>query len=178
MIGAAAGVKVWMVLAIGTSLMALGAWAAWAWQENHHQAELTEQAATFQREREASALAVIAWQEAEKGRRQALEERLQVVDETHFKEFSDAQKNISRLRDRLATSDLRLSVLLAAPGGGGGVPAPAEAGSVVHGAARAELDPPAARRIVSITGDGDQGLIALQACQAYVREVANYTSAE
>ncbi|MBC2658455.1 lysis protein, partial [Pseudomonas sp. MSSRFD41] len=30
--------------------------------------------------------------------------------------------------------------------------------------------PAAAQRIVAITGDGDQGLIALAACQAYVRQ--------
>ena len=36
---------------------------------------------------------------------------------------------------------------------------------------RGELDPAAAQRIVAITGDGDEGLKALQACQAYVREI-------
>ncbi|WP_301842743.1 hypothetical protein U9R80_16720 [Pseudomonas sp. JQ170C] len=49
------------------------------------------------------------------------------------------------------------------------------AGVVVHGVARGELVPAAAQRIVAIAGDGDQGLIALQACQAYVREVTKET---
>ncbi|MFP3500120.1 lysis protein, partial [Pseudomonas sp. SIMBA_059] len=31
--------------------------------------------------------------------------------------------------------------------------------------------PAHAQRIIAITDDGDRGLIALQACQAYVREV-------
>jgi len=84
---------------------------------------------------------------------------------------SVAQKDQTRLRDHLATSDLRLSVLLATPGGGGGMPATNGTGSVVHGAARGELDPEAAQRIVAITGDGDEGLKALQACQAYAREL-------
>jgi hypothetical protein len=44
-------------------------------------------------------------------------------------------------------------------------------GSLVHGAVRAQLDPAHAQRIIAITDDGDRGLIALQACQAYVREV-------
>ena len=39
---------------------------------------------------------------------------------------------------------------------------------VVHGAHRAQLDTAYAQRIIGITGDGDQGLVALQACQAYV----------
>ncbi|RXU16423.1 lysis protein, partial [Pseudomonas syringae] len=43
----------------------------------------------------------------------------------------------------------------------------------VHGSSRGELDPAAAGRIVAITDYGDQGLIALKACQAYVREIAH-----
>jgi hypothetical protein len=42
---------------------------------------------------------------------------------------------------------------------------------VVHGAARARLDPEHAKRIIRITDSGDRGLIALAACQAYAREV-------
>jgi prophage endopeptidase len=37
--------------------------------------------------------------------------------------------------------------------------------------ARAELDPAAGERIVAITDDGDQGLIALRAAQAYITNV-------
>ena len=47
----------------------------------------------------------------------------------------------------------------------------ADTGGLVHGAVRAELDRAHAQRIVAITDEGDRGLIALQACQAYVREV-------
>lgn len=163
----------WWVLALlvvaGTQEIRVGASNA---EAATAQKELAEQAASYQRDREAAALAVIDWHKAEQGKRQALEDRLQVVDETHFKEFSDAQKNISRLRDRLATSDLRLSVLLAAPSGDSGMPATTGAGGVVHGAARSELDPAHAQRIVTITDHGDQGLIALKACQAYVRAIA------
>ena len=32
-------------------------------------------------------------------------------------------------------------------------------------------NPTHAQRIVAITGDGDEGLSALQVCQAYVREI-------
>ena len=41
-----------------------------------------------------------------------------------------------------------------------------------HGAARAHLDPAHAQRIIGITNDGDQGLIALAACQAYAKTVS------
>jgi len=52
------------------------------------------------------------------------------------KELADEQAKQTRLRYRLATADLRLSVVLAA------------------------------------TDAGDQGLIALRACQAYAKEVS------
>ncbi|MGF6517812.1 hypothetical protein ABH912_005278 [Pseudomonas sp. BT76 TE3572] len=37
---------------------------------------------------------------------------------------------------------------------------------------RARLDPAHAQRIIAITDAGDRGLIALQACQAYIRALA------
>ncbi|MCV4272945.1 lysis protein [Pseudomonas capsici] len=151
--------------------LALGAWAAWQWQASSYGQQLAEQAQIHLQERELASRAVIAWQEAQQKLRRDMEARLQTSDATHYKELSDAQKLQARLRSRLATSDLRLSVLLATPASGGGEPATATSGSLVHGTTRAELDPAAAQRIVSITDDGDQGLIALKACQAYVREI-------
>ena len=151
--------------------LALGACAAWAWQSNRYGQQLAAQAEANQRDREQAAVAVIDWQDRQQVERRALEDRLQVNDETHYKELRNAQTDQARLRDRLATADVRLSVLLAAPGGGGGMSTTTGAGSVVHGAARGELDPAAAQRIFAIAGDGDQGLIALRACQAYVTQV-------
>lgn len=49
---------------------------------------------------------------------------------------------------------------------------PPPPGGVVHAAPRARLDPAHAQRIIGITDDGDNALIALRACQAYVRAVA------
>jgi hypothetical protein len=46
------------------------------------------------------------------------------------------------------------------------------AGSVVHGAVRAYLEPAHAQRIIAITDEGDRGLIALRACQRYVQEIS------
>ncbi|WP_408980593.1 lysis system i-spanin subunit Rz [Pseudomonas sp. B21-032] len=156
------------------------AWAFWGTYEHGRstmdaewQAKSEKQANEFQAEREAAAVAVINWQDAEQARRRALEDRLQASDKSHHQELTNAQATQARLRDRLATSDLRLSVLLAAPaqGSGCGVPATTGAGGVVHGAPRVELDPATAQRIVAITDAGDQGLIALRACQAYVQGI-------
>lgn len=152
----------------------VGARGAWAWQANHYQKELADQSSAYQTERELAATAVIDWKESEQTQRRALEDRLQANDQTHYQELRDAQQTQARLRDRLATADLRLSVLLdsTATCSGSGLPASTGSGGVVHGALRADLDPTHARRIVSITDYGDQGLIALRACQAYVRAIA------
>ncbi|WP_095153944.1 lysis system i-spanin subunit Rz [Pseudomonas sp. Irchel 3E13] len=154
--------------------LGLGGGAAWRWQANEYERQLAEQAGLFQGERLAAGLAVVEWNTAEQAKRIALEARLQAADKNHHQELTDAQQAQARLRDRLATSDLRLSVILANPAssaGSGGVSTTPGAGGVVHGTSRAQLDPAHAQRIVAITDEGDQGLIALRACQAYVREV-------
>ena len=160
---------------------AAGACLAWMWQAQ----ELRRQAADYQlqladkdlahsREREVAAGAVLDQLQIQQAARRELEDRLQLQDKTHWKEMNDAQQAQARLRDRLATADLRLSVLvdagsIAAQGCGGGVRAPAGTGGVVDGALRAQLDPAHARRIIAITDEGDRGLIALRACQGYIR---------
>lgn len=152
----------------------IGGRGAWLWQANQYEKALAEQAGQYKREREGAALAVIDWQAEEQDRRRGLEDRLKSTAETYWKEMSNAQTTQARLRDRLATADLRLSVVLAATAGESGscgVSTAASAGSVVHGAVRAELDPAHAQRIIAITDEGDRGLIALKACQAYVREM-------
>ncbi|AZC17599.1 lysis system i-spanin subunit Rz [Pseudomonas sp. CMR5c] len=164
----------WLLPALALVLgFALGGWLAWSWQANAYDRALAEQAEAYSTDREQAATAVINWQGEQQDTRRTLEDRLQANDETHYKELRDAQSNQARLRDRLATAELRLSVLLNATASGGscGMPATAGTSGVDHGAARAELDPAAAQRIVAIAGDGDQGLIALAACQNYVKGV-------
>ncbi|WP_410478981.1 lysis protein [Pseudomonas sp. zfem002] len=146
----------------------------WQVQEWRHDRQVALREEAYARERQRLAEIATTQLQDERQQRLALEQRLQAVDQTHYQELIDAQQTQARLRDRLATSDLRLSVLLAnlAAGGDGGLPAGARAGGVVHGTARVQLDPAHAQRIIGITGDGDQGLIALRACQAYVRGIA------
>lgn len=150
----------------------LGAWAAWQWQDNANARVLAEQAEAHRLDRETAAVAALEQLDLQQTHRRELEDRLQANDQTHYKELNDAQQTQARLRDRLATADLRLSVLLdASTGCDSGMRAATGAGSVVHGVTRAKLDPAHARRVISITDTGDQGLIALKACQAYVREI-------
>lgn len=160
----------WVLPALVLGL-ALGGRLAWSWQANAYGKALAAQAEAYSTDREQAATAVINWQGEQQDARRALEDRQQASDETHYKELRDVQSNQVRLRDKLATTELRLSALLNATASGGscGVSTNAGAGGMDHGAARAELDPAAAQRIVGITGDGDQGLIALAACQDYVR---------
>ncbi|QZA52600.1 lysis system i-spanin subunit Rz [Pseudomonas sp. 2hn] len=111
----------------------------------------------------------------EREQRQGLEQRLKDTTQLHWKELTDAQQAQARLRDRLATADLRLSVLLDTTDqcGGCGVSATAGAGSVVHGAIRAYLDSEHAQRIIKITSEGDRAIIALRACQKYIKNLSN-----
>lgn len=156
------------------ALVLVGAGSAWQFQDWRYGRQLAEQALlhteTFNQLTQAAATA----QQTEHDKRLALEQRLVASEQTHFRKITDAQRDQDRLRDRLATSDLRLSVLLDAGSTGGcSVPATARTGGVDHGPVRAELDPAHAQRIVAITDTGDRGLIALQACQAYVRALSD-----
>ncbi len=100
-----------------------GARAAWVWQANAYKAQLADQADGFGkqlaekdrahgREREEAAAAALNQLAEQQGARLALEARLQDQIKTHWKEMNDAQQVQARLRDRLATADLRLSVLV------------------------------------------------------------------
>jgi len=156
-----------VMLAVGSAALA---WTTQGWrygQQLEHQARL--HADTLGELSRAAA----AQQRNEQDKRFALEQRLQDKDETHYKELTDEQTKQARLRDRLATADLRLSVVLATTetSSGCSVPATTATGRVVHGSTRAQLDPAHAQRIIGITDAGDQGLIALRACQAYAKEV-------
>lgn len=152
----------------GLALLLVG--ATWKVQDWRYGKQLAEQTSLHQSDLEQISSAAVAQVEAEQNKRLALEQRLFVSEQTHYQVMTDAQKNQAHLRDRLATSDLRLSVLLAEePAGSCSVPAAASASGVVHGRARAGLDPAHAQRIIAITDAGDRGLIALQACQAYIR---------
>ena len=155
-------------------IVASSAWTAWTWQANAYGQLLAAKETAYQTERTNLANANSAQILAEQGKRFALEQWLAASDQAHYRVLSDEKTKQERLRDRLATADLRLSVLLdtAATNGGDGMQASTVPGGVVHGTARAQLDRAHAQRIIGITGDGDQGLIALQACQAYAKEVS------
>ena len=161
------------VLLIILALMAGSGWAAWEWQANAYGQQLAAKEAAYQTERTDLANANSAQILAEQSKRLALEQWLAASDQSHYRALTDEKTKQARLRDRLATTDLRLSVQLdAAATGCDAVQATTAAGGVVYGAHRARLDPAHAQRIIGITGDGDQGLIALSACQAYVKMVS------
>ena len=154
-------------------LMAGAAGVTWQVQDWRMREKLSEQAGLHKDDLAAISNAAAAQARTEQDKRLTLEQKLAVQDQRHTRELSDAQRNQALLRDRLATADVRLSVLLADdPASGCNVPTAAGAVGVVHAARRAQLDPAHAQRIIAITDDGDNGLIALRACQAYVRAIA------
>lgn len=166
------------LIAVGVLLAALvggSAASAWKVQDWRYGQQLAEQAGLHKDDLIAISNAAADQVRTAQYNRLALEQRLSVSEQTHYKELSDAQTNQARLRDRLATADLRLSVLLDAADSASGcaMSATTATGSVVHGPTRAQLDPAHAQRIIGITDVGDQGLIALAACQAYANEVSS-----
>lgn len=146
----------------------------WQLQDWRYGRQLAEQARLNAEVLNQLTLTAATAQQAEQDKRLALEQRLAASEQTHYRALKDAQRDQDRLRDRLATADVRLSVLLDAGdvAAGCAVPAAAGTGGVDHATVRARLDPAHAQRIVAITDEGDRGLIALQACQAYVRALA------
>lgn len=178
----------WRIALLAVALgLYVGGRGAWVWQASEYGRQHADQSAdyirqladkdrAYGREREEAAAAALDQLAEQKAQRQALEVRLQEQGKTHWQEMNDAQTTQARLRDRLATADLRLSVLVdagtfAAPGCDSGVRETAGTGGLVHGTVRAQLDRAHAQRVFAITDYGDRGLIALKACQAYVREV-------
>jgi hypothetical protein len=160
--------SVLMVVLVGGS-----AAITWQVQDWRYGNQLAEQGRLHTETLNQITLASAAQQRVEQDKRLALEQRLATNEQTHYRALSDVQRDQGRLRDRLATADLRLSVLLdaSAGAGNGSVSATTATGGVVHGPQRAQLDPAHAQRIIAITDAGDQGLIALAACQAYVRGI-------
>ncbi|MDQ0650417.1 lysis system i-spanin subunit Rz [Pseudomonas cedrina] len=153
---------------VGVCLLLALVWQMQAWR---YGAQLERQAAGHALALSQQNQAAYAQQQAGQQKRLVLEQQLNTRDQQHTQELSDAQRYQAALRDRLATADVRLSVLLDASSDCT-VPASTTSGSVVHAAARARLDPAHAQRIIRITDDGDNALIALRACQAYVHAVA------
>ncbi|MBH3443996.1 lysis protein [Pseudomonas moraviensis] len=160
--------------ALLVALAGMSAALTWQVQDWRYGSRLSEQSRLHTETLNQLNLASAAQQRAEQDKRLALEQRLASSEQTHYRALSDAQRDQGRLRDRLATADLRLSVLLDTPtvAGNGSVSATTATGGVDHGPERAELDSAHAQRIIGITDDGDRGLIALAACQAYAREVS------
>ncbi|WDG43720.1 lysis system i-spanin subunit Rz [Pseudomonas synxantha] len=156
---------------IGIGLLMALVWQLQAWR---YGAQLEHQAASHLQTLNQQNQAALSQQRAEQEKRLALEQQLNANDRQHTQELNDAQRNQAALRDRLATADVRLSVLLDAADSASGctVPATTAPGSLVHAVPRARLDPAHAQRIIRITDDGDSALIALRACQAYVQAVA------
>jgi hypothetical protein len=163
----------WKTLGV-LALVLAGFGSAWQFQDWRYGRQVAEQARLHGETLSQLAAASAVAQKAEQDKRLALEQKLAASEQTHYRKLSDAQRDQDRLRDRLATADLRLSVLIDAGSANGcDVPKAAGAGGVDHAAVRARLDPAHAQRIIAITDTGDRGLIALQACQAYVRALSS-----
>lgn len=86
------------------------------------------------------------------------------LDAQHTKELQDVKDHNGQLQLAVAAGDKRLSVPVKCP-------ATARAAGVDNETVRAELDPAAGSRIIGITSDGDEAIVALTALQDYVTRV-------
>ena len=154
--------------------MIFSAAGTWQVQDWRYSGKLASQSVLHQADLTTIGNAAAGQAKTERNKRLATEHRLAESDQQHTRKLFDAQRDQARLRDRLATADQRLSVLLDSTDSASGCNVPITPGAVgvVHAARRAQLDPAHAQRIIAITDTGDQGLIALRACQAYVRAIA------
>ena len=148
-------------------------WVVQGWRMGERLAERDKaHAQTLGRIQSAAALEI---QRADDKRRM-LEQQLQASSQTEYRKLIDAEDKAARLRNRLVTAELRLSVLTAEPAVAGTdqyaeLPTAARAGRLVDGVRRADIDRAAAQRIVGITQRGDRAIIALGMCQRYVRTI-------
>lgn len=161
------------ILAAILLAMAVTAGGTWQVQDWRMGEKLAEQAGLHKDDLAAISNAAAAQARTEQDKRLAAEHRAAAADQQHSRELSNEQRKQAALRDRLATADVRLSVLLDATDSASDCNVPTSPGAVgvVHAARRAQLDPAHAQRIIAITDDGDSAVIALRACQAYVRAV-------
>ncbi|WP_012315852.1 lysis system i-spanin subunit Rz [Pseudomonas putida] len=151
-------------LRLGLSVLLILLYTALVWQtQNWRYGRLLAQQAQAQ----AVAMATRVLEVREQNQR--LERQLHESETRHYQELSNAQQSQARLRDRLATADVRLSALVERDAACAAVPTAAGAGGVDHASVRARLEPAHAARIIAITDEGDRGLMALRACQDYVR---------
>ncbi len=158
---------------LAVALATFSAGAVWQIQSWRYERQLAVQARLHLQTLNQLAQVSASAQQKQSEQHFALEQRLYSTEQAQQRVLNDAKQRQARLRDRLATAELRLSVLLDATDSArsNSLSATTASGRMVYGTQRAELDAAHAQRIISITGDGDQGLIALAACQGYVREI-------
>lgn len=109
----------------------------------------------------------IATLEAAAESRRHTQRLLLELDTKHTEDLTNAQADNAKLRADVADGKRRLSVIARCPT----VRTAATPAGVDDDQARAELDPAHGQRIVGITADGDEGLIALAGLQEYVATV-------
>lgn len=105
---------------IGICLLMALVWQLQAWR---YGAQLEHQAASHLQALNQQNQAALNRQRTEQEKRLALELQLTTSDQQHTQELTNAQRNQAALRDRLATADVRLSVLLDTVASGCTVPA-------------------------------------------------------
>ncbi|MGY4493832.1 lysis protein [Pseudomonas sp. TE3610] len=105
--GSATGIAI-----LALMLMGFSGTTAWVWQANRYEKQLAVQRVNYEFDLSSISSAGAAMLQAEQVKRLALESELAANDQEHHKDLRNAPQMQARLRDCLATSDLRLSLIL------------------------------------------------------------------
>ena len=111
------GLKAWAVGVLALLVLAVG--ATWKVQDWRYGKQLAVQDGLHQADLAEIGRATATQVQKEQDKRHALEQKLATSEQTHHQALTNEEKKQARLRDRLATSDLQLSVLLAEDSTGG-----------------------------------------------------------
>jgi hypothetical protein len=167
-------------IVVVVAVLAVGFCAGWTLNGWRYEAQLATANAAYEANMKTVSDTAAAAAEAQVAKTTDLQNQLAAEDAKHTKEMTDVQAQIAAAQAAVALPSGGLSVLATCPstdtGSGNSVPSTPTASIVVHAAhvaapTRAVLDRGVAQRLLALTATGDKALVALSACQDYVKTI-------
>lgn len=159
------------------SLLAAGAGGTWYVQEYRWQAKYSQAETLHSNTLAELARAGARQLQAEQAKRIQLEQERELIDQHHFKEYTDVTATNAQLVVDLAAARQRLSVRVNHPARSDSLPTTSSAAGVDDEELRADIHPADAARIAAITGEADECAVTLGALQEWVRVERSVRSA-
>lgn len=144
---------------------------AWSFQELRYNSQVNSIKAAHAGHVASVATAAADAVQAHAAEAQRQAKAVAAIDTKYTQELTLAQAESDRLRAAVRSGEQRLYINTTTPACSSGLPDTTTATSMDHAAGRAELDPAAAERIISLTDRGDRAIRQLTACQAYISQL-------